>query len=271
MRKVVTPCYVTVTLLSKFESPIWFLTSQSYPPSEQPGHTRASLLRRPPSQTRIFGSRLHLRVPSHHPSILPRLLGTVPSAPRLFDHNSAFAPETTIACCNPDRNPLFLLNRTFCCALGLRLLNMADSPDGTDSVAESVDENQLTIRIPNPKHYMARQSQWKGRRGKPRCDHCRVNNLKVCVQLLSVVLPHIPPASVTGCYLRATTARGQMAGIASIHRYPLLRTEVFHDATAVVRRISRCVTPLPLVRVHSLTFLIVRPQSPCVQPLFGRK
>jgi len=55
---------------------------------------------------------------------------------------------------------------------------MADSPDGTDSVAESVDDNQLTIRIPNPKHYMARQSQWKGRRGKPRCDHCRLNNLK---------------------------------------------------------------------------------------------
>jgi hypothetical protein len=26
---------------------------------------------------------------------------------------------------------------------------------------------------------MARQSLWTGRRGKPRCDHCRINNLKV--------------------------------------------------------------------------------------------
>ena len=57
---------------------------------------------------------------------------------------------------------------------------MADSPDGSESVgAESGDDGQLTIRIPNPKVYMARQSQWKGRRGKPRCDHCRINNLKV--------------------------------------------------------------------------------------------
>lgn len=56
---------------------------------------------------------------------------------------------------------------------------MADSPAGTDSANESADDGQLTIRIPNPKMYMARQSQWKGRRGKPRCDHCRLNNLKV--------------------------------------------------------------------------------------------
>ncbi|CCM00408.1 uncharacterized protein FIBRA_02438 [Fibroporia radiculosa] len=55
---------------------------------------------------------------------------------------------------------------------------MADSPDGTESVGDSGDDGQLTIRIPNPKVYMARQSQWKGRRGKPRCDHCRLNNLK---------------------------------------------------------------------------------------------
>lgn len=56
---------------------------------------------------------------------------------------------------------------------------MADSPAGTDSANESGDDGQLTIRIPNPKMFMARQSQWKGRRGKPRCDHCRLNNLKV--------------------------------------------------------------------------------------------
>ncbi|KAH7922368.1 hypothetical protein BV22DRAFT_1106660 [Leucogyrophana mollusca] len=55
---------------------------------------------------------------------------------------------------------------------------MSESPEGTDSVGDANDDGQLTIRIPNPKVYMARQSQWKGRRGKPRCDHCRMNNLK---------------------------------------------------------------------------------------------
>ena len=56
---------------------------------------------------------------------------------------------------------------------------MSDSPEELDSADELNDDTQLTIRIPNPKVYMARQSQWKGRRGKPRCDHCRLNNLKV--------------------------------------------------------------------------------------------
>lgn len=56
---------------------------------------------------------------------------------------------------------------------------MPNSPEGTPSLGESGDDGQLTIRIPNPKVYMARQSQWKGRRGKPRCDYCRLNNLKV--------------------------------------------------------------------------------------------
>ncbi|KAG9316524.1 hypothetical protein JVU11DRAFT_2574 [Chiua virens] len=55
---------------------------------------------------------------------------------------------------------------------------MSDSPEELDSTEEVNDDTQLTIRIPNPKMYMARQSQWKGRRGKPRCDHCRINNLK---------------------------------------------------------------------------------------------
>lgn len=61
---------------------------------------------------------------------------------------------------------------------------MADSQPETDSVGDLNDDSQLTIRIPNPKVFMARQSQWKGRRGKPRCDHCRVNNLKVRTNLL---------------------------------------------------------------------------------------
>ena len=61
-----------------------------------------------------------------------------------------------------------------CCAL-----EMSDLRMGIPSLGEAVDDSQLTIRIPNPKVFMARQSQWKGRRGKPRCDHCRLNNLKV--------------------------------------------------------------------------------------------
>ncbi|TFK75296.1 hypothetical protein BDN72DRAFT_885766 [Pluteus cervinus] len=55
---------------------------------------------------------------------------------------------------------------------------MDDSPDENDSIGDNGDDGQLTIRIPNPKVYMARQSLWIGRRGKPRCDHCRLNNLK---------------------------------------------------------------------------------------------
>lgn len=62
---------------------------------------------------------------------------------------------------------------------------MSDSPEELDSVEEINDDTQLTIRIPNPKVFMARQSQWKGRRGKPRCDHCRMNNLKVRSFLVS--------------------------------------------------------------------------------------
>ena len=52
--------------------------------------------------------------------------------------------------------------------------------DSEDEEEEIIDDGGLTIRIPNPKMYMARQTQWKGRRGKPRCDNCRMNNLKVC-------------------------------------------------------------------------------------------
>lgn len=58
---------------------------------------------------------------------------------------------------------------------------MASSTLKDEELNPPVDDNQLTIRIPNPKVYMARQSLWIGHRGKPRCDHCRVNNLKVCL------------------------------------------------------------------------------------------
>ncbi|KAI6113216.1 hypothetical protein EDD16DRAFT_1602566 [Pisolithus croceorrhizus] len=52
------------------------------------------------------------------------------------------------------------------------------SKPANEAIQNVGEDGQLTIRIPNPRVYMARQSQWKGRRGKPRCDHCRVNNLK---------------------------------------------------------------------------------------------
>ncbi|KAF8160999.1 hypothetical protein B0H34DRAFT_699058 [Crassisporium funariophilum] len=55
---------------------------------------------------------------------------------------------------------------------------MSNRHEDSDSAGDLNDDGQLTIRIPNPKVYMERQSQWIGRRGKPRCDHCRTNNLK---------------------------------------------------------------------------------------------
>ena len=55
-----------------------------------------------------------------------------------------------------------------------------DSEDEEDQI---IDDGGLTIRIPNPRIFMARQTHWKGRRGKPRCDNCRMNNLKVCLIL----------------------------------------------------------------------------------------
>ncbi|PFH51980.1 hypothetical protein AMATHDRAFT_57591 [Amanita thiersii Skay4041] len=55
---------------------------------------------------------------------------------------------------------------------------MGTSFDDMNTVDDPGDDGQLTIKIPNPKVYKARQSLWIGRRGKPRCDHCRLNNLK---------------------------------------------------------------------------------------------
>ncbi|KAI0256200.1 hypothetical protein BJV78DRAFT_1169946 [Lactifluus subvellereus] len=55
---------------------------------------------------------------------------------------------------------------------------MAEPRARSDSLGDSTEDNPLTIRLPNPRSFLARQSQWKGRRGKPRCDHCRLNNLK---------------------------------------------------------------------------------------------
>jgi hypothetical protein len=49
-----------------------------------------------------------------------------------------------------------------------------------EPTSDEVNDPQLTIRIPNPRNYMENHySQWKGQRGKPRCDPCRAHNLKV--------------------------------------------------------------------------------------------
>lgn len=62
---------------------------------------------------------------------------------------------------------------------------MSTHLEDSESLEDSNDDGQLTIRIPNPKVYMARQSQWVGRRGKPRCDQCRANNRK-CDRVLPI-------------------------------------------------------------------------------------
>jgi hypothetical protein len=108
------------------------------------------------------------------------------------------------------------------------------SPDGSESAVESGDDSNLTIRIPNPKMYMARQSQWKGRRGKPRCDHCRMNNLKVCICVPRSIRGDLTAASATGFFPRAIIVHGLTEGNASILLFPLRHIGAYRDATAVV-------------------------------------
>lgn len=57
--------------------------------------------------------------------------------------------------------------------------NPPDAPDAPES--------GFRIRIPNPSLYMERQSQWKGRRGKPRCDFCRAGNLRVSARYIPLL------------------------------------------------------------------------------------
>lgn len=108
------------------------------------------------------------------------------------------------------------------------------SPDGSESAVESGDDSNLTIRIPNPKVYMARQSQWKGRRGKPRCDHCRMNNLKVCHCTPRSTDGHLTVVSATGFFPRVIIVRGPTEGNASTPLSPLRHIGAYRDATAVV-------------------------------------
>lgn len=120
--------------------------------------------------------------------------------------------------------------------------HLSESPVETDSVRDATEDGQLTIRIPNPKVYMARQSQWKGRRGKPRCDHCRINNLKVCydrpMQIRNIVIILF---SAIGFFRRVTTVPGPTVGSADIHLCPHQLTAAFPVVTGVDLVTSRCV------------------------------
>lgn len=62
------------------------------------------------------------------------------------------------------------------------LRTLPDLPFTGSELENDSNASGFVIRIPNPKIYMARHNltHWKGQRGKPRCDHCRINNLKVC-------------------------------------------------------------------------------------------
>lgn len=120
-----------------------------------------------------------------------------------------------------------------------------DSPGGSTSGADAHEDTQLTIRIPNPKMYMARQSQWKGRRGKPRCDHCRLNNLKVRLSALPSLSHSFICPSAIGSSLLATTAPTAKVESASTHRSPLQPTVAYPVAIVVVSRISKSKGLLP--------------------------
>jgi hypothetical protein len=115
---------------------------------------------------------------------------------------------------------------------------MESSFDDTDSVGDQGDDGQLTIKIPNPKVYKARQSLWIGRRGKPRCDHCRLNNLKVS-QPLQFVMCNFSAAfdsylSATVFSPLVTIVHGRVVEFANTRPCPLLLTVVFLDVIAVV-------------------------------------
>ena len=60
------------------------------------------------------------------------------------------------------------------------VMNVRDS-DGSDSFEgdSMLEDSGSSSRMSNQQQTSAPQSQWKGRRGKPRCDYCRMNKLKV--------------------------------------------------------------------------------------------
>lgn len=59
-------------------------------------------------------------------------------------------------------------------------MNVRDS-DGSDSFEgdSMLEDSGSSSRMSNQQPMMGPQSQWKGKRGRPRCDYCRMNKLKV--------------------------------------------------------------------------------------------
>ena len=115
------------------------------------------------------------------------------------------------------------------------VMNVRDS-DGSDSFeGDSVlEDSGSSSRMSNQQLVMAPQSQWKGRRGKPRCDYCRMNKLKVRPPTLTDnPSPIIFSISAIENSLSATTAPGQVLAIASTHRSLRPRIVAFPDAIAV--------------------------------------
>jgi hypothetical protein len=116
-----------------------------------------------------------------------------------------------------------------------------DSPAPTAAVA---DDDQLKIRIPNPKVYM---SQWKGQRGKPRCDYCRESNLKVS-STSDAFLPDQPShhpfvhKSVTASSQGAIIALWARARNASIPLFQLPHIAVSLGMAASSTRVSTILT-----------------------------
>ena len=60
------------------------------------------------------------------------------------------------------------------------VMNVRDS-DGSDSFEgdSMLEDSGSSSRMSNQQPMTTLQSQWKGKRGKPRCDYCRMNKLKV--------------------------------------------------------------------------------------------
>jgi hypothetical protein len=139
----------------------------------------------------------------------------------------------------------------------------------SESLGDSTEDNPLTIRLPNPRSFLARQSQWKGRRGKPRCDHCRLNNLKVSPRLRN----HLPSADVEKCD-RVLPTCNHCSWANRECKYTPLPTPAHRG----IPRCDRCrfhnlkVCGPPL---HNTAFLMPRPivrQEPAsLQPLYRRR
>ena len=89
-------------------------------------------------------------------------------------------------------------------------MNVRDS-DGSDSFEgdSMLEDSGSSSRLSNQQPVITPHSQWKGRRGKPRCDYCRMNKLKVRpLTPINNSTPTVFPISVIENSLSATIAPG---------------------------------------------------------------